>query len=147
MKPMKRWVAATVAAAGLMALAAAPASAQTGATINPTARSAAEAAITARLSDLNARVTLVTNDSPALSAGDRSSLLSELNSTISGLRALDTTITNETSQSAFRAEALEIYTNFRVYALVLPQVHLVRAADELTSVVVPDLQKVQAALQ
>jgi hypothetical protein len=49
--------------------------------------------------------------------------------------------------AAFRAEDLEIYTNFRVYALVLPQVHLVRAADEMTSVVIPDFQKVQADLQ
>jgi hypothetical protein len=116
------------------------------ATIDPAARTAAEAAITARLTDLSARVTLI-NSSPALTAGDKSALLSEITSTTSGLQTLATTIANETSVAAFRTEVAGIYSNFRVYALVLPQVHLVRATDELATVVVPALQKVEQALQ
>jgi hypothetical protein len=143
---MKRWVAALAATVGLVVMAAAPASALPNATIDPAARTAALSAITSRLADLNARVTLV-NQSPAMSATDRSTLLSELNSTISGLTALDTTITNETSVTAFRTESADIFSVYRVYALVLPQVHLVRASDEMSSVIVPGLQKVEAALQ
>jgi hypothetical protein len=143
---MRRWPTTIAATVGLVVLAAGPASARPASTINPAARAAAESAVTSRLADLNARVTLV-NQSPALTSGDRSGLLSELNSTIGGLTALTSTIAGETNQAAFRTEAAQVFSNFRVYALVLPQVYLVRASDELTSVVVSDLQKVEAALQ
>jgi len=132
--------------AGLVVMMAAPATAQPTTTIDPVARTAAEAAITMRLADLNARVTLV-NQTPSIGASDRSALLSELNSTISGLQALNTTITNETSVTAFRTEAGDILSTYRVYALVLPQVHLVRASDEMTAVVIPAFQQLETDLQ
>jgi hypothetical protein len=121
---------------------AAPASA---ATIDPAARTAAEGAISARLTDLNARVALV-NQSTVFTTADKSALLSELTGTISGLQALATTIANETAVAAFHTEVAGIYANFRVYALVLPQVHLIRASDQLGADVT-GFQKVQALLQ
>jgi hypothetical protein len=63
----------------------------------------------------------------------RASLLSELNGGISGLSAPAPTIQAQTSVVAFRAEAAEILSEYRVYALVLPQAHLVRASDLATA--------------
>jgi hypothetical protein len=123
--------------AGLLAGVAAPASA--AATIDPAARAAAAAAITARLGDLNAAVTLVKQTS-WLSPGDNAALLTELNGEIGGLSALATTIQNETGVTAFQTEAAGILSQYRVYSLVLPQVHLVRAVDQATNVILPDLQ-------
>jgi hypothetical protein len=136
-------VAGLALGAGLLVGTAPPSGAAV--TIDPAARVAAEAAITVRLGDLKARVTLVQGTS-WLSATDRSALLSELNSEISGLDALATTIQAETSVAAFRTEAAGILSQFRVYALVVPQVHLVRATDEVTTVILPDLQAAQTLL-
>jgi len=141
-----KWRSLGAVVAGLAlgsGLLAGPAGAAT--TIDPTARVAAEAAITVRLGDLNSRVTLV-NQTPWLSAADKAALLSELNSEISGLGALATTIQAETSVTAFRTEAADILSQYRVYALVLPQVHLVRATDQVTKVILPDLQSAQSLL-
>jgi hypothetical protein len=136
-------VAGLAVGAGLLAGVAPPAGAVP--MIDPAARVAAEAAITVRLGDLNARVTLV-KQTPWLTAADGSSLLSELNGEISGLGPLATTIQAEQSVTAFRTEAAAILSEYRVYALVLPQVHLVRATDQVTQVILPDLESAQSLL-
>jgi hypothetical protein len=136
-------VAALALGVGLLAGAATPAAAAT--TIDPAARAAAEASVTTRLADLHARVTLV-QETSWLTATDKSSLLTELDGEIAGLGALATTIQAETGVAAFRTEAADILSEYRVYALVLPQVHLVRATDQVTDVILPDLQSAESLL-
>jgi hypothetical protein len=136
-------LAAFALGAGLLAAAAGPAGAAT--TIDPVAKTGAETAITTRLADLHARVTLVKQTS-WLTAADRTSLLTELDGEIAGLGALATTIQAETSVTGFRTEAADILSGYRVYALVLPQVHLVRATDQITTVILPDLQSAESLL-
>ena len=67
--------------------------------------------------------------SKALTSSDAAALSSEISSTVSGLNALKTTIDGETAIAALKADVAKIATQFRVYLVVVPQVHLVSAAD------------------
>src|SRR2546430_23986 len=66
---------------------------------------------------------------------------------ITGLKTLDTTIQADTAITAAKADAQTIFTDFRVYALVLPVTHLVIATDAMTNVVIPKMTTVADALQ
>jgi len=69
------------------------------------------------------------SSSKVMTSSDKSTLQSEIASTRSGLTDLKTTIDGETSIPALRADIVKIATQFRVYLLVVPQVHLTNAAD------------------
>ena len=67
--------------------------------------------------------------SKVMTSSDAAALQSEISSTRSGLTALKATIDAETSIPALKLDIVRIATQFRVYLLVVPQVHLVNAAD------------------
>jgi hypothetical protein len=67
--------------------------------------------------------------SKTLTSSDASALSSEISATVSGLNALKATIDAETAVPALKADVAKVATQFRVYVLVVPQVHLVSAAD------------------
>lgn len=69
------------------------------------------------------------NHTAALSAPDRTALLGILDATGTGLAALRTKIGADTTLAAARKDVHAIDTDFRVYELVVRQVHLVRADD------------------
>jgi len=132
-------VAATVAAVG------APAGAATQPSGLPAVKQAAHLAIERRVASLNAAIAVV--QSSTFLGADQGTLVPVLQSDVSGLRQLDQTIQNDTTLQAARADARRIFTEYRVYALMLPVVHMVRGADAITNVIVPKLDDAAGHLQ
>ncbi|MEO5949733.1 MAG: hypothetical protein ABIP74_04985 [Candidatus Saccharimonas sp.] len=81
-----------------------------------------------RVSALNAASTVI-DKTEKLAAGDRQMLNAEVASSISGLSTLKTKLSAETTLGAARTDAQSILTGYRVYALLLPKVRLVKVAD------------------
>jgi hypothetical protein len=85
--------------------------------------------------EINRRFVTLTALSSAITASkvmtpsDAAALQGEISSTRSGLTSLKTTIDSETVVLALRADIVKIATDYRVYLLVVPQVHLVNASD------------------
>lgn len=86
------------------------------------------------LNTLTAEITAATH----LTAGDESTLSAEVSTSISGLMTLKTELDAATTITAAHNDAEDIYTEYRVYALVAPKVDLIKVAD--------DQQVVQAKL-
>lgn len=108
------------------------------------ARSAA--AIAARQGALKARLAMVTSGSPHLTAAHRQALITLISNDQAGLAALGTKIAGDTDVATARADHQQIFTGYRVYALVLPQVRLVRVADAFTGAVLPRLTDARTRL-
>ncbi len=107
---------------------AAPAAAmKAGATVE-TARAFGDCEIGRRMTTLTALSTNV-SASKVLSSSDAAALQSEVASTRTGLTNLKATIDAETDRTALKADNAKIATDYRVYLLVAPQIHLVSAAD------------------
>lgn len=66
---------------------------------------------------------------PYLTSSDRTALENEINSTRTGLQGLKATIDADTTVDALKTDLPKIATDYRVYLLVVPQVHLTRGAD------------------
>jgi hypothetical protein len=79
----------------------------------------------ATLDQLSAKV----NGSKVLTSSDKPALASEISGTTTGLTSLKATVDAETKLTALKGEIHQIATDYRVYLLVAPQVHLVTAAD------------------
>jgi hypothetical protein len=81
-----------------------------------------------------------------LTPSDQATLNTEVNGTISGLTSLKTQLDSENSLLPARNDAISIYTEYRVYALVAPKVGLIKVADDQQvieaklSALVPKLQ-------
>ena len=159
-------LAGIVIIGGIATASAAPsttASDSTSTTTSNTAKSAAAAALSAtqqqhlqtiiskgdseisrRLTSLSTLSTKI-NDATKLSSSDKASLSNEVSSTTAGLTTLKTQLDSEASVTpvsaaltAAKTDVSNIYSEYRVYALVLPKVELVKVAD--------DQQAVQAKL-
>jgi len=133
------------------ATTASPATAASPA-ISARARTEAETAISVRVTDLNSASALI--QQTGWFAGSDQAALESIISTdlngggqVEGLIPLETTIRNQTNQAKFRAEVASIFTDYRVFALALPQVHLVRATDRMTTDVVPNLKNLDTDLR
>ncbi len=86
------------------------------------------AEISRRLTDLNSADKSIT-DTTKLSSSDQTYLENEVTSEVTGLSNLQTTLAGETTLSAARTDVQSIFSEYRVYALVLPKVRLVSGAD------------------
>ena len=86
--------------------------------------------ISRRLTSLTT-LTNTINAATKLTASDKASLTSEVGSTISGLTALKSKLDAESTLAGARTDAQQIFDDYRVYALVLPKVHLVKVADDI----------------
>lgn len=75
------------------------------------------------------RLTTAVDGAKALTSSDRTALLSIISQTRDGLTGLKSTIDSDTTVAQLRADLPRIATDYRVYLLVVPQVHLTRAAD------------------
>jgi hypothetical protein len=98
-----------------------------------------EASITVALNDIN--------NSKAISAGDKTTLLGILNADAAGLTTLGTTIAADTTAAQAATDYATIFTTYRVYALALPQVHFAAASDAITGAVLPKLTDAQTKLE
>ncbi len=85
--------------------------------------------ITRRLTTLNTLMGKI-NAATRLTASDKAALSNEVNTTISGLTSLKTTLDAETTLTAARTDVQSIYTEYRVYALVAPKIGLIKVADD-----------------
>jgi hypothetical protein len=85
------------------------------------------------LDDLASRV----SSSKVLTSSDATALSAKISSTKTGLLALKSAIDAETSIPTLKADVVKIAVDFRVYLLVVPQVHLVTAADGVLAAQTP----------
>jgi hypothetical protein len=84
-----------------------------------------------------------------ITAGDRATLLGQIDADETGLDALLVTIDNDTTVKQALADTETIVTGYRVYLLETPKVHLVIAADtegSVESVISSTLPAIQAAI-
>ena len=89
-----------------------------------------DAEITRRLQAL-ARVNADISAAVHLSSTDKSTLQNEVNTAINGLNTLKTKLDGDISLSTTKTDAASIMTEYRVYALVVPKVHLIKLADDI----------------
>jgi chromosome segregation ATPase len=89
--------------------------------------------ISRRLSSLNT-LTAKINAATKLTATSKAALGSEVTTEISGLTALKSKLDAETTLANAKVDAQQIYTDYRVYALIVPKVHLVKLADDIQAV-------------
>jgi hypothetical protein len=87
------------------------------------------AEIDRRLATLGTLGTLVSS-ATKLSSSDATTLRNTVSNDTSSLTSLKTQLDGETTVTAATADAQSIILNYRVYALVDPQVHLVKTADD-----------------
>lgn len=107
-----------------------PAFAQTEAeqTRHKTIVSKGDQEITRRITALNASVKVI-DQTAKLSASDKQTLKDEVTASITGLTSLKTKLDSDTTLADAREHAKTIVTDYRVYALVLPKVRLIKVAD------------------
>ena len=91
-------------------------------------------AIERRLNELD-RLNALVNGAKHLTSTDRSTLLSKLSSSKTGLQALDTKIQGDTDGTTLHNDLQSIVTAYRIYVLVAPQVHIVVASDRIAALV------------
>jgi hypothetical protein len=97
----------------------------------------AAAAISLRVSDLNAAIAKVNADQRL--GGDNAALAAYLQADIAPLQALGQKIAADTTEAAAAADYATIFVNYRVLALVLPAAHIAGAADQIDVTTVPAL--------
>jgi hypothetical protein len=100
-------------------------------------QAAAKKAIDDRVAALNQVITVL-QGSPYL-GGDQQTLVATAQSDVTALTNLETTIQADTNVQQAKTDARTIFTSYRVFALVLPVDHMVRASDDISGVVVPKL--------
>lgn len=108
----------------------------------------ASEAVSDREATLQAMTTYLNNASD-VTPSDRSNLLGQISSDETGLDALNATIQSDTSVTQAHSDAMLIVTDYRVYLLEAPKVHLVIVADtedSLESTLEGWLPKVQTAI-
>jgi hypothetical protein len=130
--------AAALAAGGAMAAGAATPAA-TPQTLSDIQSKAARA-ISLRANDLNAAISKVNADWRL--GSDNAALVAYLQADIAPLQALGQKIAGDTSESTAAADYATIFTNYRVFALVLPAVHIAGGSDQIDVTTVPTLTAV-----
>ncbi len=128
----------------------APAAASTDALPNwaktlPEIQAQAAAAISLRLSALQAAISKVQGES--FLGSDATTLVNDMQADITGLQALGTKIAADTTVAQAIADADLIFTQFRVYYVMLPVVRDVTTIDDIVNVDLPALSKDITTLQ
>jgi len=85
--------------------------------------------ITRRINNLTSVQSKITATTK-LTASDQSTLSAEVSSEISGLTALKAQLDSSTTVSAAIVDVQDMFSEYRVYALVLPKVDLVKTSDD-----------------
>ena len=101
--------------------------------------------ITDRVNSLNSAIEKV-KAAKGLGSG-QGTLEAYLGTDITPLQQLDATIQGETSAQQAAADFRTIFTNFRVYRLVLPATHIAGDAFRVTTTAVPNLQAASTKAQ
>ncbi len=125
---LKRSIAGLLCAAGVFAIAAPTASAQP-AKID-TARTKCLAAIDRRVTALNTAAAKISGDKH-LTEAHKSALSELVATTTAGMNTQKAAVTAATDAATLRPACEAIATDYRVFAVVIPKIHLVRAVDGL----------------
>jgi hypothetical protein len=139
---------ATAATAGVLAApaSASPRTTTATATTLPEVKAKAASAISARLTALD-RALAAVQANRFITATDRAAAVAILDHDQSGLTALGPVIQADSTLAKARADYRTIFTDYRVFALALPQTRLAAAADALSGTVVPRLTDAEHRLQ
>jgi len=89
--------------------------------------------ITRRLTTLT-NLTSKINAATKLSDSDKTALTNEVSTTASDLTTLKTQLDSETTLAGAKTDVQNIYSEYRVYALVAPKVSLIKVADDQQAV-------------
>lgn len=103
------------------------------------------AAIQQRLATLD-QLTSRVNSAKHLTAGNRATLLADIQSDRTGLTSLEGEINGETTLLQLKVSCPKIVNDYRVYLLLVPQVHMVVAADA-GNAAIDDFNKATSLLQ
>lgn len=95
--------------------------------------------INRRLSTLNTLSSSI-NASTKLDADSKAALTIQVQNEITGLNGLKSKLDAETDLATLRGDIKAIFDDYRVYALIVPKVHLVAAADRMQAAI----EKLQA---
>jgi hypothetical protein len=98
-----------------------------------------------RVASLNAAINVV--QSLSFLGPDGTTLVTNMQTDVSGLQALGTTIAGDPTVQQAIQDRKEIFTQFRVYLLVLPVARDVAAADRVNNLLLPAVQKAVTQLQ
>lgn len=139
-----------VAAAGVLTLGslacALPASATTsgGSPVNSHSglaaiQQAGAAATAKRITSLTTGISKA-NATTRLTSADKSTVLGTLNADLTAMQNLQTKIAADTDAATAWSDYRSIFTEYRVYAVALPQGYIAAAADGLTGTAIPKLQ-------
>ena len=138
-------LATSLTAAALVAATATPALAATGddPTTGPGSTLAAiqkagEKATDKRIRALEAAITRVEGND-RLTDDDRATILATLNADLDGMHDLATQIASDTTKAEAAADYEDIFTEYRVFAVALPQSMYAAGADALTGSAIPRL--------
>lgn len=87
--------------------------------------------------EINRRITTLgrldnlIDNSVHLTSANKTTLKNQVNTELNGLNTLKAKLSGETTVAAARADVQSIYTEYRVYALVVPKIHLIKLADDV----------------
>ena len=94
----------------------------------------ADQEITRRIDGMNLLITRL-GQMAKLSDSDKTTLTSELQSNITNLKTLQSTIDSETVIATLQTDVKSIASTYRIFALVMPRDNVIAAADKLASTV------------
>ena len=128
MSRLRAAVVALVVAAGSVLALSGPAGAQAGPI--DAAKKICDAAVARRLTSLGA-VKADLDATPSVASADRATLDSQIDATVTGLTALRATFDADATLAKVRTDCRRVVSDYRVYAVLIPRVELVRAAGRV----------------
>jgi hypothetical protein len=105
----------------------------------------ADLRITQRLASIE-KTAIRVRSNTFLTDDDRATILATLDAGTTGLTALGDVIAADTDRATAAAHFTQIFTDYRVYAVVLPQSYYAAAADALSGSALPTLEKAYSGL-
>jgi uncharacterized protein YdeI (BOF family) len=111
-----------------------------------TIKAAGAAATSKRITALGAAITKVNGDT-YLTSSNKSTILNTLNSDETAMTSLASKIAADTTLTQASADVKSIYTEYRVFAVALPQARLTSESDRLAGTALPKLTAAQAKLE
>ncbi len=118
----------------ISAVAQEPKNENTAVTPLEKSKDAAVKEITRRIDALNKAIARI-NDTKKLSATDKSALVAKAQQTIDDLNVLKTKIAADADAAAVKADRADVRKNYRVFILLIPQIHILAAADRVIETV------------
>jgi len=121
----------TTTSAGSSPGAAQPSNPQCTLSAFSQAQQQVEAALSARVTQLSSLLAQVNNSTNHLTSTDRQTLATDISSVeLPGIEGLQTHVQQDTTCIALRTDAHAMVFNYRVFAVMTPQTHLIIVADD-----------------